>query len=452
MGKKRSKKREKVLKKDKKSVMIERVFEGVVVLNYNELSRTALEQEFVAVKEQYEKLLRLNLKLDMSRGKPGFENVELCEELSGLVNRETGYKNADGIDCRNYGGLDGLSELKQLFGEILGTPAQQVIVGGNSSLNMMFDIIAQGMTHGWGEEPWSRVEDRKFLCPCPGYDRHFAITEYFGFQLIPIAVDENGPDMDAVEEWVKDPAVKGIWCVPKYSNPEGTTYSDEVVRRMAALKPAAKDFRVMWDNAYVVHDLYDEGDELLNFYRACEKEGNADLAFLFTSTSKITFPGAGVAAVAASPSNILKLKNRMSFQTIGPDKINHLRHARMFRTVADVKAQMKKYADLLRPKFERVLKEFDEQLTGIARWTRPKGGYFISLYVPEGCARRVGDLCKNAGMNLTPAGATYPYGLDPKDENLRIAPSFPSVEEIGRAAEVLCVAVRYAALEQLLAQ
>lgn len=423
-------------------------------MKYNELSRAALEQEFGTVKEQYEALFSLNLKLDMSRGKPGFENVDLSEELSGLVDCEQGYKNADGVDCRNYGGLDGLSELKRLFGEILEAPEHQVIVGGNSSLNLMFDAVAQGMTHGWGDTPWYEVKDRKFLCPCPGYDRHFAITEYFGFQLVPIALTAEGPDMDAVEEWVKDPTVKGIWCVPKYANPEGLTYSDDVVRRMAALKPAAKDFRVFWDNAYVVHDLYDEGDRLLNFYAECERCGNADLPLMFTSTSKITFPGAGVSAVAASPANIARLKNRMAFQTIGPDKLNQLRHARRFENVADVTAQMKKHADLLRPKFERVLQEFDAQLTetGVARWTKPRGGYFISLYVPSGCAKRVAQLCADVGMVLTPAGATYPYGLDPKDENLRIAPSFPSVEEIGRAAEVLCLAVRYAALEQLLAE
>lgn len=309
------------------------------------------------------------------------------------------------------------------------------------------------MTHGvCGGKPWFTEEKRKFLCPAPGYDRHFGVTEYFGFELVTVPMTDEGPDMDAVEEWVKDPTVKGIWCVPKYSNPEGLTYSDAVVRRMAALRPAASDFRVFWDNAYAVHDLYEQGDSLLDFYAECERAGNPDLCLLFTSTSKITFPGAGVAAVAASPANISWLKNRMTYQTIGPDKINQLRHARILRNMDDVCAQMKRHAALLRPKFDCVLAEMDRQLAdpGIARWSKPKGGYFISLYVPNGCAQRVWKLCADVGMVLTKSGATYPYGKDPDDANLRIAPSFPPVEEIARAAEVLCVAVRYAALEQLL--
>lgn len=418
------------------------------------MSRQQLETEFAAVKQAYEQLFDLHLSLDMSRGKPGFENLDLSDGLFGLVNRESGFINAAGTDCRNYGGMDGIAELKPLFGEMLGVAPEQVIIGGNASLNLMFDTVAQAMTVGiGGGEPWLFDKNRKFLCPAPGYDRHFGITEYFGFQLITVPMTADGPDMDAVEEWVKDPSVKGIWCVPKYTNPEGITYSDEVVRRMAALKPAAKDFRIFWDNAYAVHDLYDEGDCLLNLYEECEKTGNADLPFLFTSTSKITFPGAGVSAVAASPANIAWLKNRLKFQTIGPDKLNQLRHARMFRSMDDIRAQMKRHADILRPKFERVLCELDRQLTetGIARWTKPKGGYFISLYVPNGCAKRVGELCRAVGMVLTTVGATYPYGIDPNDSNVRIAPSYPSVEEIGKAAEVLGIAVRYAALEQLLA-
>jgi len=344
--------------------------------------------------------------------------------------------------------------MKKLFGEILGVSDEQVIVGGNSSLTMMFDTVAQGMTHGFGEGAWLKQGNIKFICPSPGYDRHFAITEYFGVELITVKMTDKGPDMEAVEQLVKDSSVKGMWCVPKYSNPEGITYSDETVRRIAALKPAAKDFRIFWDNAYAVHDLYDEGDTLLNLYDECVREGNPDLAFMFTSTSKITFPGAGVAAVAASPNNIALLKGRLKFQTIGPDKINQLRHSRVFKNLDDLKNQMKKHAEILRPKFESVLKELEKQLadTGIARWTKPQGGYFISLYVLEGCAKRVAELCRDAGMVLTPAGATYPYGKDNNDSNIRIAPSFPSVEEIGKAAEVLCVAVRYAALEKILAE
>ena len=419
--------------------------------NYLTMSREELDREFGKVRSEYERLRALHLSLDMSRGKPGFDNMDLSVEMFDLVGNDTGFKNISGIDCRNYGGLDGLSELKGLFGKILGLAPEQIIVGGNSSLNMMFDTIAQAMTHGMGGEPWCRQGELKFLCPVPGYDRHFAITEYFGFKLIPVKMTAEGPDMDEVEELVKDSAVKGIWCVPKYSNPEGLTYSDAVVKRMARLKPAAGDFRIFWDNAYVVHDLYDEGDSLLNIYDECVRAGNPDLPIIFTSTSKITFPGAGVAVEAASPNNVALLKSRMKYQTIGPDKLNQLRHARMFKSPEDITRHMKRHADILRPKFESVLTELEAQLsgTGIARWTNPKGGYFISLYVLDGCAKRVEQLCSNAGMILTPAGATYPYGVDPCDSNIRIAPSYPSVEEIKKASEVLCVAVRYAALEKL---
>lgn len=421
--------------------------------DYLEMSDDELSLLFQTVKSEYEHMRSLHLSLDMSRGKPGFDNMDLSGEMFDLVGNDTGFKNISGIDCRNYGGLDGLKELKNLFGEILGISPEQIIVGGNSSLNMMFDTIAQAMTHGMGGEPWMKQGEIKFLCPVPGYDRHFAITEYFGFKLIPVAMTDEGPDMDAVESLVKDPAVKGIWCVPKYSNPEGITYSDTVVRRMAALKPAAGDFRIFWDNAYAVHDLYDSGDSLLNIYDECVRLGNPDLPIIFTSTSKITFPGAGVAAEAASPNNVAMLKGRMKYQTIGPDKLNQLRHARMFKTVDDVRRHMKRHADILRPKFECVLSELQNELsgTGIARWTKPNGGYFISLWVMSGCAKRVVQLCANAGMILTPAGAPFPYGIDPDDSNIRIAPSYPSVEEIKKASSVLCCAVKYAALEKIIA-
>ena len=419
--------------------------------DYLKMSSAQRADEFKAVKAKYEELLSLGLSLDMSRGKPNFDNMDLCDSALTAVTKDSGFKDMSGVDCRNYGGMDGIPELKKLFGDIFGVSSEQVIVGGNASLNMMFDTIAQGMTHGFGATPWAKEDGIKFLCPAPGYDRHFGVTEYFGFELIPVKMTENGPDMDEVEELVRDPKVKGMWCVPKYSNPEGITYSDETVRRIAALKPAAKDFRVFWDNAYAVHDLYDEGDTLLNIYDECVKAGNPDLVFMFTSTSKITFPGAGVAAMAASPENIKMLKGRIKYQTIGPDKINQLRHARFLPDFNSVKEQMKKHAAILRPKFEAVLCELEAQLgdQSFAKWTNPKGGYFISLYVLEGTAKRVAELCKEAGMVLTPAGATYPYGKDPADSNIRIAPSFPSVEEIKKAAEVLCVAVRYAALEKL---
>ncbi len=419
---------------------------------YRQMSPDELRQEFEAVRREYEGLKSMKLSLDMSRGKPGFDNMDLSEKMFDLVGNDTGFQNVSGIDCRNYGGLDGLTELKNLFGEILELHPEQIIVGGNSSLNMMFDTVAQGMTHGFGSEPWAKQEGLKFLCPVPGYDRHFAITEYFGFDLIPVPMNADGPDMAVVEELSKDEKVKGIWCVPKYSNPEGLTYSDEVVRRMARLRPAAKDFRIFWDNAYAVHDLYEQGDHLLNIYDECVRAGNPDLVLIFTSTSKITFPGAGVAAEAGSPANVAMLKKRMKYQTIGPDKLNQLRHARMFADAEDVKRHMKRHAGILRPKFESVLNEMEAQLTptGIAHWTKPRGGYFISLYVPDGCAKRVERLCADAGLVLTPAGATYPYGQDEHDANLRIAPSYPSVEEIRNASVVLCLSVRYAALEQLL--
>ena len=422
--------------------------------DYLSMSKEELKQEFQSVQHTYEKLRAMHLSLDMSRGKPGFDNMDLSEKMFDLVGNDTGFKNISGIDCRNYGGLDGLTELKDLFANILELQPDQIIVGGNSSLNMMYDTISQAMTHGMGGEPWCRQGKLRFLCPVPGYDRHFAITEYFGFEMIPVPMNEEGPDMDVVEELVQDKRVKGIWCVPKYSNPEGVTYSDEVVRRMARLKPAAGDFRIFWDNAYAVHDLYEEGDHLLNLYEECVKAGNPDLPIIFASTSKITFPGAGVAVEAASPNNVALLKGRMKYQTIGPDKLNQLRHARMFRTPGDLKRHMRRHAEILRPKFESVWNELDKQLTGtgIARWTHPRGGYFISLYVLEGCAKRVEELCANAGMILTPAGATYPYGIDPHDSNIRIAPSYPSVSEIENASVVLCTAVRYAALEKILAE
>ncbi len=422
--------------------------------SYLQMSAEQKIIEFETVKKEYEMLKSLGLSLDMSRGKPGFDQLDLSNGIFSLVNDDSGFKTEDGVDCRNYGGLDGIAENKKLFGEILGMKPENVIVGGNSSLNMMFDTIAQAMTHGMGAEPWCKQENIKFICPVPGYDRHFAITQYFGIEMIPVKNTPYGPDMDIIEELVKDEKVKGMWCVPKYSNPEGITYSDDIVRRIANMKPAAKDFRIMWDNAYAVHDLYDKSDELLNIYDECVKAGNPNMPFIFTSTSKITFPGAGVAAQACSDENIKILKSRMNYQTIGPDKLNQLRHARMFKNLSDVKEQMKKHADILRPKFESVLNALESELSGleIASWKKPNGGYFISLNVLSGCAKRVAELCKEAGMVLTGAGATFPYGVDECDSNLRIAPSFPSVEDIKKASNMLCVAVKYAALEKLLSE
>ncbi|MCQ2455159.1 MAG: aminotransferase class I/II-fold pyridoxal phosphate-dependent enzyme [Clostridia bacterium] len=421
------------------------------MISYKSMTNEELKREFNTVKAEYENIKTLNLSLDMSRGKPGSDNLDLSNDMLLFPNKESGFLTENGTETRNYGGPYGIDEARRLFAEILEMPEETVIVGGNASLTLMFDVIAQGMYKGFGDKPWIFEEKRKFLCPAPGYDRHFAITEYFGFELITIPTDENGPDMDMVEEYVKDSTVKGIWCVPKYSNPNGTTFSDETVRRFANLKPAAKDFRIMWDNAYVVHDLYDEGDKLLNLYDECLKVGSQDMPIFFASTSKVTLPGAGISCMAASPKTLEMIKNRMKYQVIGPDKINHLRHTMFLPDLKAVKEQMKKHAEIIRPKFEAVLDEFDANLSGleIARWTKPNGGYFISLNVMEGCAKRVGELCKEAGLVLTNVGATYPYGKDPYDSNIRIAPTYPSIEDIGKAAKVLSVAVRYAALEKL---
>lgn len=419
--------------------------------DYLKFNKKELEKEFDCVKQKYEELKNLGTALDMTRGKPGFDQMDLSYELFDLVGNSKGFKNCEGTDCRNYGGLDGLIELKYLFSQILGVDHSQIIVGGNSSLNMMFDTIAQAMTHGMGGESWAKQGNIKFLCPSPGYDRHFGICEFFGIEMIPVKTNQDGPDMDMVEELIKDEKVKGMWCVPKYSNPEGITYSDKTVRRLAKMTPAASDFRIMWDNAYAIHDLYEEGDELLNIYDECLKFGHENNVIMFMSTSKITFPGAGVAAEAASPFNVELLKHRMSYQTIGPDKLNQLRHSRMFPNLDELKAHMKKHAEILRPKFDAVLDEFDKELEGknIAVWSKPKGGYFISLNVMSGCAKRVEELCKAAGLKLTKVGATYPYGKDPDDRNIRIAPSYPSVKDVKKASEILCCAVKYAALEKL---
>ncbi len=421
--------------------------------DYRSMDLEALSAEFSKVKADYEKIKASGLSLDMTRGKPGFDQLDLSEGLLEGVGGVKGYIAMKGTDCRNYGGLDGLDELKELFGRVLGINWENVICGGNSSLNMMFDTITQGMVSGFGEGPWLTQGNIKFICPSPGYDRHFGICEYYGIEMIPVPYLADGPDMDAVESLVKDPSVKGMWCVPKYSNPTGLTYSDEVVKRIAALKPAAKDFRVMWDNAYVIHDLYDEGDHLLGIYEECKKNGNEDLVIMFTSTSKISFPGAGIAVEAASDNNLRMIKSRMTVQTIGPNKLNQLCHGRMFPDTDTLTAHMKRHAEVLRPKFEACLESFDRQLKGlgVAEWTRPLGGYFISMMVLPGCAKRVGELCKEAGLAITKPGATYPYGHDPEDSNIRIAPSYPSVKDIAAAADVLSVAVKYAALEKLLA-
>ncbi len=419
---------------------------------YSQMSKEQLIAEQQDLQAAYQAFQQKKLCLDMSRGKPGADQLDLSNEILNAV-AAPNYKTENGTDARNYGGLDGIDEMKRLFSEIFGMPAEDIIIGENSSLHMMFDAIAQAVSRGLGgERPWATLEHVKFLCPAPGYDRHFGVTEYFGIENITVPMTETGPDMDIVEELVKDPMVKGIWCVPKYSNPDGITYSDETVRRMAALQPAAKDFRIMWDNAYIVHHLYGKDEPLLCLYTECKKRGTEDMVLMFASTSKITHPGSGVAAMAASNKNIALIKKRMSYQTIGPDKVNQLRHARMFKNLADVQAHMEKHAKLMRPKFETVLTALDSRLAprGIGRWHRPNGGYFISYYAPHGCAKRIVQLCKDAGLTLTPAGATYPYGKDPDDSNIRIAPTYPPVSELQTAMELFCIAARLAAIEKLL--
>ncbi len=419
---------------------------------YSECSSEQLMLEKEQLQKRYDDFKSQKLSLDMSRGKPSPEQLDLSMDVLDKVKFEADYKSEKGFDCRNYGVLDGIEECKTLFAQMLEVDEKNIIVGGNSSLNLMFDYISQCMTHGAGSEPWASQGKIKFVCPAPGYDRHFGVLEYFGIEMINVDMLSDGPDTEKIYEIIKDESVKGMFVVPKYSNPEGITFSDECVRKIAAMKPAADDFRVVWDNAYCIHDLNDTPDKLLNIFEEAKKYGNEDMFIEVTSTSKISFPGAGVAAIAASEKNINMIKKRMAMQTIGNDKLNQLRHARYFKDLDGLKAHMKKHAEILKPKFDAVIKCFNEELAdkGIATWKNPNGGYFISLNVPEGCAKRVGELCKQAGVVLTTPGATYPYGKDPKDSNIRIAPSFPSVEELKKAAELLCVSVRLAACEKYL--
>lgn len=416
---------------------------------YSELTREELIAERSALEKRYNEFKAKGLKLDMSRGKPGADQLDLS---SGINDIKDFIEN--GVDYRNYGILDGIPECKKLFADLMGVEPKNVIIGPNASLTLMFDYISQCYTHGAGDAPWCTLKSVKFLCPVPGYDRHFTILEHFGIEMINIKMNEDGPDMDAIEEYVKDESVKGIICVPKYSNPQGITFSDAVVRRIAALKPAAKDFKIIWDNAYCIHDLDDNGDELLNIFNVLPEYSNEDMVVEFCSTSKITFPGAGVSALIASDNNIASIKKRLNAQTISYDKMNQQRHVKFFGDANGVRNHMKKHAAILKPKFDMVLRHLDNELSGrgIASWVSPKGGYFISLDVLEGCAKRVGELCKEAGVTLTTVGATFPYGKDERDSNIRIAPSYPPVEELDLAAELLCICVRLAAAEKYLAK
>lgn len=424
-------------------------------MNYLNCGKEELEKEYAALAKEYEDVKGKGLKLNMARGKPGKEQLDLSLGLLDVLNSKSDFVGTDGIDCRNYGVLEGIDECRKLFGDILGVDSKYVMVGGSSSLNMMFDTISCMMTKSIvdGCKPWYEVKNRKFLCPVPGYDRHFGITEYYGFEMIPVPMTENGPDMDVVEKLVEsDDSIKGIWCVPKYSNPQGITYSDETVKRFAALKPAAKDFRIMWDNAYCIHDINDTPDELLNIFDECKKNGTEDMPVLFCSTSKITFPGAGVAAMAASENNMKVFKERYNYEVISYDKLNMLRHVRYFKDFDGIMEHMQKHKAVLRPKFDIVLNTLESNLkpVGIGEWTNPNGGYFVSIDVLSGTAKRVVQLCKEAGVVMTGAGATYPYGKDPDDKNIRIAPTFPPNDELITAMDVFCICTKLAACEKLL--
>lgn len=404
-----------------------------------------MELEMEKLEQQFKNYKSMNLKLNMARGKPCKEQLDLSMGMMDVLNSNVDLVCEDGFDCRNYGVLSGIDECKRLLGDIIEVPSSNIIIYGNSSLYVMYSLVSNAMTHGVnGSTPWSKLDKVKWLCIVPGYDRHFAITEYFGIEMINVPMLKDGPDMDMIEDLVsKDPSIKGVWCVPKYSNPDGTTYSNEIVKRFARLKPAAEDFRIYWDNAYSVHHLYkDKKDYLIELLDECKKAGNPNLVYKFTSTSKISFPGSGVAALATSDENIKWLTNYLSTQTIGYDKVNQLRHVRFFKNLDGVTRQMEKHADILRPKFELVESILEEELSGLdCHWTKPNGGYFISLEVP-GHAKEVVSMCKELGVELTPAGSAYPYHKDPNNSNIRIAPSFPSLKDLELASRILCLCVK----------
>lgn len=421
---------------------------------YEAMTKEQLNEERNSLLEQEKAAKNRKLSLDMSRGKPEKAQLDLALDMFGVINADTDMKVDGGMDCRNYGIMDGISAAKKLMGDMLGADPANVIIYGNSSLNIMYDTISRSYTHGvLDNTPWCKLDKVKFLCPAPGYDRHFAITEYFNIEMITIPMNADGPDMDMVEEYVNNNKdVKGIWCVPMYSNPTGVTFSDEVVKRFANLKPAAKDFRIFWDNAYCIHHLYEKKDELLNLAKECEKAGNEDIYYIFGSTSKVTLAGSGIAAFASSPANVAAVRKQMTIQTISYDKVNQLRHVLYFKNIDGMNLHMKKHAEIMRPKFEKVLEILHKELSGrgIATWSKPMGGYFISFDAPEGCAKAIVAKCKELGVVLTGAGATFPYGNDPKDSNIRIAPSFPTMAELEQAAEIFVLAVKLISIEKIL--
>ncbi len=416
--------------------------------DYTKMTKEELLNEQSQLLKRFADYKAMGLNLDMSRGKPSKEQLDLSMDLLKPIDYVD-----NGFDVRNYGVLDGIPSCKALFAELMGVNADNIIIGPSASLNLMYDYIAQCYTEGViGSTPWCKLDSVKFLCPVPGYDRHFTILEHFGIEMINVPMKDNGPDMEFITDAVKDESVKGMFCVPKYSNPQGITFTDDVVEQIAALTPAAKDFRIIWDNAYCVHDIKEDGDTLLNIFDVLPKHNNEDMVVEVCSTAKMTFPGAGVSALAASSANIAQIKKRLNCQTISYDKMNQLRHVKFFGNLDGIKAHMKKHAEIMKPKFDMVIEHLQNELggKGVAQWLDPKGGYFISLDVMPGCAKRVGELCKEAGVTLTPVGATYPYGDDPNDSNIRIAPSLPPVAELDLAAQILCVSVKLACIEKLL--
>ena len=424
---------------------------------YKDLSKDELKALKKELTRKFEEVKAKGLKLDMSRGKPSTEQLNLSMGMMDVLTSSSDLVCEEGVDCRNYGVLDGIREAKQLLADMMEVPKDNIVIFGNSSLNVMYDTVARSMIHGvMGSTPWCKLDKVKFLCPVPGYDRHFAITEHFGIEMINVPMTPTGPDMDMIEKLVSsDPAIKGIWCVPKYSNPQGITYSDETVHRFAKLNPAAEDFRIYWDNAYGIHHLYeDKQDYLIEILMECKKEGHPDMVYKFSSTSKISFPGSGIAAIAASDANLAEIREQMKIQTIGHDKLNQLRHARYFKNMHGMVEHMKKHAASMRPKFDTVLASLEKELGGleIGSWLAPRGGYFISFDSLDGCAKAIVAKAKEAGLIMTNAGATYPYGKDPHDSNIRIAPSYPTLDEIKRAMEVFTLSVKLVSVEKLLAQ
>lgn len=422
-------------------------------MQYKEMSKEELNSLKNELLKTYDEFKGMGLSLDMSRGKPGADQLSLSADMLNVISSSEDCKAENGFDCRNYGVLDGIPECKKMFAELLSVEPENIIVGGSSSLNLMYDYLNQCMFLGVaGCEPWSRQGKVKFICNVPGYDRHFAITEFFGIEMISVEMKNDGPDVEKIAELVRDPMVKGMFCVPKYSNPNGVTYSDEKVKALAALKPAAKDFRVIWDNAYIIHELTDEPDELLNIFDACKEYSTEDYFVEFTSTSKISFPGAGVSAIAASKNNVADIKKRLNFQTISYDKLNQLRHVKYFKDVDGIRKHMSRHAEIIAPKFNLVLEMLEKEIApcGIGEWVKAKGGYFISYNTTVGSAKRIGELCKDAGLVLTTVGATYPYGIDPQDKNIRIAPTYPSLKDLEKAMEIFCLCAKIAALEALI--